>query len=332
MKAGRLMLILVIGLALVLTGFFPGSAMAKKWRAGGVAPADTLDDDTLKMWCKLVQEKTGGNIVVDEYPGEQLGPYRDMFDNVVRGTQDSGLLPLSPEFDKRLQAGYTIYLAQTWEEGRKIYAPQGWMFELLEPIFLELGVKPLGFYFMGMDGFGCTKGPVVLPEDVKKLGVKVRTWNPADRLFFQQMGAQTVDISFSELFTSLQTGVAHAQDNAPLITYTYLRDVTKFYTDTNHLFEPLVLLVNLDLWNKQTPEVQKAIQEAADEALAWGNGKAEETAEEYLKKMEADGIQVTRLTPEQRAEWFKYGVASWDKFEEIIGKETMDIIRQHVNK
>lgn len=328
MKLGRISVMSMV-LTLILMLALPNMVLAKKWKAGGVAPVDTLDDDALKKWCELVKEKTGGKIVLDKFSGEQLGPYRDMFDNVVRGVQESGLLPLSPEFDKRLQAGYTIYLARTWDEGRKVYAPGGWMFELLEPIFLELGIKPLGFYFMGMDGFGCTKGPIVLPEDVNKLGIKVRTWNPADRLFFQEMGAQTVDIAFSELFTSLQTGVAHAQDNAPLITYTYLRDVTKYYTDTNHLFEPLVLMVNLELWNKQSPEIQKAIQEAANEALAWANGKAEETAEEYLKKMEAEGIKVTRLTPAQRAEWFKYGVKSWDKFEEIIGKKTMDIIRSH---
>lgn len=328
MKLGRnSVMAMVLTLTLMLA--LPNMVLAKKWKAGGVAPVNTLDDDALKKWCELVKEKTGGKIVMDQFPGEQLGPYRDMFDNVVRGVQESGLLPLSPEFDKRLQAGYTIYLARTWDEGRKVYAPGGWMFNLLEPIFLELGIKPLGFYFMGMDGFGCTKGPIVLPEDVKKLGIKVRTWNPADRLFFQEMGAQTVDISFSELFTSLQTGVAHAQDNAPLITYTYLRDVTKYYTDTNHLFEPLVLMVNLELWNKQSPEIQKAIQEAANEALDWANGKAEETAEEYLKKMEAEGIKVTRLTPAQRAKWFEYGVKSWDKFEEIIGKKTMDIIRSY---
>lgn len=330
MKIGKLKTAVIVLVSLALV--FAAPVMAKKWKAGGVAPENTLDDDTLKKWCELVEEKTDGKIVIDGFPGEQLGPYRDMFDNVVRGTQESGLLPLSPEFDKRLQAGYTIYLAQSWEEGRKVYSPEGWMFNLLEPIFLELGVKPLGFYFMGMDGFGSTKGPVVMPEDIKTLGIKVRTWNPADRLFFQEMGGQTVDIAFSELFTSLQTGVADAQDNAPLITYTYLRDVTKFYTDTNHLFEPLVLMVNLDLWKKQSPENQKAIQEAANEALAWGNARAEETAEEYLKKMENEGITVTRLNPEQRAAWYKYGVSSWDKFEDVIGKETMDLIRSKAGK
>ena len=332
MRQGKFLTILIIFLAatFVLSASGPTMAKEKKWKAGGVAAPNTLDDDTLVKWCNLVKEKTNGKLIIDEFPAEQLGPYRDMFDNVVRGTQESGLLPLSPEFDKRLQAGYTIYLAETWEEGRKVYGPGGWMFMLLEPIFLELGVKPLGMYFMGLDGFACTKGPVVLPSDVKKLGIKVRTWNPADRLFFQEMGAQTVDISFSELFTSLQTGVAHAQDNAPLITYEHLRDVTKYYTDTNHLFEPLVLMVNKELWDQQPPEIQKALQEAADEALGWGNSRAEQTAEEYFKKMAEFGIQVTRLTPAQRAEWKKYGMKSWEKFEEVIGKETMDAIRKNI--
>lgn len=323
---------LVTFLVALSVHFAPEAMAAEKWRAGGVATVKTLDDDTLVKWCDLVKQKTGGKIVIDEFPAEQLGPYRDMFDNVVRGTQESGLLPLSPEFDKRLQAGYTIYLAETWEQGRKVYGPGGWMFKLLEPIFLELGIKPLGMYFMGLDGFASTKGPVVLPSDVKKLGIKVRTWNPACRLFFQEMGAPVVDIAFSELFTSLQTGVAHAQDNAPLITFEHLRDVTKFYTDTNHMFEPLVLMINKKLWDKQPADIQKAIQKAADEALNWGNAQAEKVAEDYFKKMKDSGIHVTRLTPKQRAEWKKYGIASWAKFEEVIGKETMAIIRKNVPK
>lgn len=312
--------------------FLPFNVSAKNWRTGGVANPDTLEHKTLEKWTELVKAKTNGKIEIDAFPSEQLGPYRDMFDNVVRGVQESGLLPLSPEFDKRLQVGYTVFLADTWEQGRKVWGKDGWMFELLEPIFLEMGVKPLGVYFMGLDGFACTKGPVVLPSDIQKYGIKVRTWNPADRLFFQEMGAQTVDIAFSELFTSLQTGVVHAQDNAPLVTFEHLRDVTKFYTDVNLLFEPVVLMMNKDLWDKQSPVNQKAIMDAATEALDWGNKQAEEVEKDYFKKMKESGIEVIRLTDEQRAEWKKYGIKSWDKFEDIIGKDAMDKIRMHVKQ
>lgn len=319
-------------LILILLVTLPASSFAKKWKTGNTGTPETLEFKTLEKWVELVEAKTDGKIKIDAFPAEQLGPYRDMFDNVVRGVQESGLLPLSPEFDKRLQAGYTVFLADNWEQGRKVWGKDGWVFEILEPIFHELGIQPLGVFFLGLDGFACTKGPVVLPSDIKKYGIKVRTWNPADRLFFQEMGAQTVDIAFTELFTSLQTGVVHAQDNAPMITFEHLREVTKYYTDVNLLFEPTVLMVNKQLWDKQPAHIQSAIQAAADEALDWGNKQAEDVESQYYKKMEESGIQVIRLTDEQRAEWKKYGIRSWDKFEKIIGKEAMDKIRSRVQK
>jgi len=48
------------------------------------------------------------------------------------------------------------------------------------------------------------------------------------------------------------------------------------------------------------------------------------------EKLEDYGIEVTRLTPEQRAIWREYGIRSWAKFEEVVGKEAMDAIRANV--
>ena len=320
----------MIVLSCVVMLLMAGTAMAKKWRSGHPAAPDSVANLTHEKFIELVSEKTNGEIEIDGYPAEQLGPYRDMFDNVVRGMQEIGFLPVSPEFSPSLQAVYTVYLADNWEQGKEIYAPDGWMFNLLEPIFDDLGVKLLGFYFIGMDGFGSTKGPVVMPKDLVDLDIKVRVWGPADRLLYQEIGAQAVDISFSELFTSLQTGVVHAQDNTPEVTYTLLRDVTKYYTDIGHIFEPFAVIINKELFESLDSENQRAIQEAASEALAWGNKKSEASEEGYYQKMEEAGITVTRLTPEQRAAWKEYGRASWDEFEKVIGKEMMDYIRENV--
>ncbi|GAI72751.1 unnamed protein product, partial [marine sediment metagenome] len=147
---------------------------------------------------------------------------------------------------------------------------------------------------------------------------------------FQEMGAQTVDIAFPELYTSLQTGVCHAQDNIPEVTYDYFRDVTGYYTDTNHIFEPMAFLMNEELFGSLSLDLQKAIEESAAEALAWGNKQMEETEEAFYEKMEDYGIVVTRLTPDQRAIWKEYGIRSWAKFEEVVGKEAMDVMRANV--
>ncbi|MCF8106896.1 MAG: TRAP transporter substrate-binding protein DctP [Desulfohalobiaceae bacterium] len=329
MKKMRCAAVVTAAVVFLVISTLSGTAVAKEWKSGHPAAPDSVANLTHERFIDLVAEKTDGEIVIDGYPAEQLGPYRDMFDNVVRGIQEMGFLPVSPEFSPSLQAVYTVYLADDWEQGKKIYAPDGWMFKLVEPIFADLGVKLLGFYFIGMDGLGSTKGPVVMPKDLVKQDIKVRVWCPADRLLFQEIGAQAVDIAFSELFTSLQTGVAHAQDNTPEVTYTMLRDVTDYYTDIGHIFEPFAVIINKDLFEGLDPEIQTAIQEAANEALAWGNKKSEESEEEYYAKMEEAGITVTRLTPEQREAWKEYGRASWEEFEEVIGKDMMDYIRDH---
>lgn len=303
-----------------------------RWKSCHPGAIGSTIDLTQAKFAELVRQKTNGQIIVDCYAAEQLGSYRDMFDNVVRGVQEVGLLPISPEFSSSLQIVYTVYIADSWEEGKKIYAPGGWMFRYLEPLFEKLGLESLGVFFIGMNGFGSTKGPVVLPEDIKRLGIKTRVWCPADRLFFQEMGLPTVDIAFAELFTSLQTGVCHAQDNSPEVTYTQLRDVQKYYTDLNHIFEPLALLINKKLLDGLSANVKKAIEESAAEALAWGNRASEESEEGFFKKMEDYGIKVTRLTPQQRSMWKEYGIRSWSKFEKVVGKRSMDMIRANIKK
>lgn len=300
------------------------------WKTCHPAALDSIQDLTQSKFAELVKQKTNGQIIIDCYSHEQLGPYRDMFDNVVRGVQEIGLLPISPEFSPILQVVYTVYIADDWEEAMEVYGVDGWMFEYLEPTFEELGIKPLGFLLCGADGFGSTKGPVVMPEDINKLGIKTRVWCPADRLFFQEMGVPTVDMGFAEMYTGMETGVVHAQDNAPVVTYNQLRDVTEYYTDINHIFEPMAFLMNKELFDSLSPELQKAIEESVTEALAWGNKEMEESQEEFYQKMEDYGIKVTRLTTEQRAAWKEYGIRSWAKFEEAVGKEAMDYIRAHV--
>jgi TRAP-type C4-dicarboxylate transport system substrate-binding protein len=321
-------------MAVVLTIGILGSAttsQAKNWKSGHPAPPGTPFDVAHQKFIDLVKEKTDGKIIIDGFPAEQLGPYRDMFSNVVLGVQEMGFLPASPEFSPVLQAITTTYIADNWEDVREITRPGGWMFNMLEPVFDKLGIKMLGILPCGFEGFANIKGPVLTPEDITKKNIKVRTWCPADRLMFEGMGAQTVDVSFSELFTSIQTGVAHAHDSTPLISYFMFKDVTKYYTDINHIFETLIVMVNKKKYNKLSVAHQKALQEAANEAVTFGADIVQQAEESIFKKMEEEGIQVIRLTPEQRSAWKAYGRKSWDVFQNILGKDAMDHVRAHAN-
>ncbi len=317
-------------ISIILTVFilgFASASFAKNWKSGHPAPPGTPFDAAHLKFIELVKEKTGGKIIIDGFPAEQLGPYRDMFSNVVLGVQEMGFLPASPEFSPELQAITTPYLADNWDEAREIFSTEGWMFKMLDPVFDKLGIKMLGIVPCGFEGFANIKGPVLAPEDITKKNIKVRTWCPSDRLMFEEIGAQTVDVSFSELFTSIQTGVAHAHDSTPLISYFMFKDVTKYYTDINHIFETLIIMVNKKKYNKLSLKHQKALQEAADETVVFAANIVQGAEESIFKKMEEEGIKVIRLTQKQRDAWKAYGKKSWDKFEKILGKDAMDHIR-----
>lgn len=298
------------------------------WKTCTPLSAKELGYQSQLKFAKLINERTNGQVEVKTYASEALGPMYDEFENVVRGTQEMGLLPPSPHFDKALQVVNMPYMVGSWEEGEEIYSSGGWMYELLKPVYADIGIELLGFSFLGMDGYGSTKGPVVKPSDIKDLGIKTRVWCTADRSLFEPLGG-TVSMPFCDLYTALQTGVCHAQDNAPAATYEQLRDVTKYYTTINWMFEAIAVIMNKELYDSLTPELQEQVQSCMTEALDEYNTLAREQDGEYLQKMEDYGIEVTCLTPEQLIPWIEHGRSVWPDMADECGADIVDYVSAH---
>ena len=306
----------------------PAPSPKYSWNTCTVAAMEHVASKTQARFAELVNERSNGQIKVTCYVNCALGDPYSMCEDVARGVQEMAFTCPSPHFDKRLQVVYLPYIVSTWDEGMEVFGPNGWMFNLLKPMYAEVGLELLGFSYCGMDGYGSTKGPVVKPSDIKELRIKTRVWCTADRLLFEPLGG-TVSMPFSDLYTALQTGVCHAQDNAPSATYTQLRDVTKYYTTINWTFEVLSVMMNKELYDSLSPELQKVVQTSMADALAEFNAQARSDDEMYLKKMEEDGIYVTRLTPEQLKLWVEQGRSIWPKMEDECGADVVKYVTEH---
>ena len=321
----NLIIILVIVITLLSTICAHAGPKKYVWKTCTPAGIEHPAFQAQKEFAKLIQERTNGQIAVKVYASEALGPMYDEFENIVRGIQEMGFLPPSPHFNKALQVVNMPYLVSTWEEGEKVYKPGGWMFELLKPLYAEIGIELLGFSNLGLAGYGSTKGPVIHPSDIKKLGIKTRVWCTADRVLFEPLGG-AVSMPFADLYTALQTGVCQAQDNAAAATYQQLRDVTKYYSTINWMFEVFSVIMNKKLFDSLTPDLQKTVQTTMSEALAKYNTVAMEQEGMYLQKLEDYGIKVTRLTPEQLKPWIKHGKSVWPKMAEECGAEIVEYV------
>ena len=73
------------------------------------------------------------------------------------------------------------------------------------------------------------------PADLKGMKIRVQS-DPIQMATFEALGASTMNVSFSELFTSLQQGLCDGQDN-PVITNVSRKfyECQKYMTLLNHM-------------------------------------------------------------------------------------------------
>jgi tripartite ATP-independent transporter DctP family solute receptor len=141
-----------------------------------------------------------------------------------------------------------------------------------------------------------TKKPVRKPDDLK--GQKIRMMgNPLFVDTMNAMGGNGISMGYGEVFTALQTGVIDGAENNPPSLYTanHFKAGAKYYTQTNHLIIPEILVMSKVTWDKLTPadqaEVKKAAREAQfDQRMLWDAAVAD-----YTAKLKAEGVEFIEM-------------------------------------
>lgn len=322
------LVVLVLAMSLSSSGF----AKEQCWRIGTLVPDFVPLGAGMVEFAKLVEERTDGKIKMDCYPVQQLGFWMDEFDNVSKGSQEMGFLPPSPRYNQ-FSAIYMDFVVTSWGDFEEFYGRDGFLFKYIEKGCEQLGIKLLGFMNIGFEGYSGMKGPVVYPEDITKLKIKTRVGYPTSVVYYETLGP-VVSIDMGEVFTALQLGTIDCQANQAVETvYTQFHDVTKYFTDINSMPAFCAILINRRLFNSLSPEIQKIIQETADEIVEKVNKESKEKEEEYYQKFANEGVVVTRLTPEQREAWIELAKkpgGMWDQARKTLGDGPIDFLLENL--
>ncbi|HAZ53876.1 MAG TPA: C4-dicarboxylate ABC transporter, partial [Franconibacter helveticus] len=136
-----------------------------------------------------------------------------------------------------------------------------------------------------------TKNPVVKPEDLKGMKIRVQG-SPVALATLKGMGASAVAMGVSEVYSGLQTGVIDGAENNPptYIAHNYL-PVAKNYTLSGHFIIPEMLLYSKAKWDKLKPEQQQTILKLAREAQMEQRELWNAYNKQALDKMKAGGVQ-----------------------------------------
>ena len=281
-----------------------------------------------KTWADLVKERTQGRINMKLYPGVSLiqGDQTREFSALRQGVIDMAVgstINWSPQVKELnlfslpfLMPDYAAIDALTQGDvGKKIFAT-------LE----KGGVVPLAWGENGYRELTNSKRPIKSPDELK--GMKIRVvGSPIFSDMFTALGANPTQMSWADAQPALSSGAVDGQEN-PLFLFTILKMHTvgqKYVTTWGYVADPLIFVVNKDIWNSWTPADQKIVREAAIEAgkqeIAMARKGLIEADKPLLKDIAAMGVTVTSLTPAEREAFVKATRPVYDKWTTTVGPE-----------
>jgi tripartite ATP-independent transporter DctP family solute receptor len=165
--------------------------------------------------------------------------------------------------------------------------------------------------------------PVASMEDLQ--GLKIRTMgNPIFVDMMNAMGGNGVAMGYDQLINALQTGVVDgAENNYPSYANGQHYRYAKYYSQTEHLMIPEILVFSKKVWETLSPEDQALIKDLAKQAQLKQRDLWYAMEEKALEEMKANGVEVVQIAdkaPFQEAMkpvWEKHGAQFGDLIKRI---------------
>ncbi len=271
-------------------------------------PVGTVYEKMLAPWGKTIEERTNGRVKITFYAGESLAKAPDTYDAVVNGTADMGwpdpgftpgVFPLSevanlPMVFPSSEVGGAIY----WDLVKK------YMMDTEFKNVKVLWVNVLGTF----QGWSREKEIRTL-EDLK--GMKIAAQSPTLVPVIEALGGVPTFIPEPEIYTALERGIVDGrfvEFEAAWVFKTF--EVTKYRTENINLAVNKSLgIMNLDVWNKLPPDIQKIFDETTGFEASQHYGKLMDEADQQFRAMILDydkkvgNPAIYSLPENERARW-----------------------------
>ncbi len=168
-----------------------------------------------------------------------------------------------------------------------------------------------------------TKRPIKDIADLKGLKIRV-IGNPMFVDMMNALGGNGVAMGYDQVFSALQTGVVDgAENNPPSYVFDNHYTVAKYYTLTEHLIVPEILVFSRKTWDTLAKNDQDLIRKLAREAQLEERDLWNKYETAALEKAKAAGNQIIEIADKKpfqdavKPVWDKYGPQFADSIKRI---------------
>lgn len=312
------------------------------------------------MFVRLVRERTNGRINIKPYYSAQL----------LSGKQTNELLMLrngTIDFSYAGPANWTTqlpsmnlftlpwFIASSGNPQKAMEAiVHGKAGKMMAEIVSKTGVTVIGWGYNAPRQLHSNR-PIRTPEDMK--GLKIRfVSSPLYKDTLEALGANGININWSEAITAFQQGLVDAGENPYNVLIPYrVYEFHKYITEWNYTCAAMFFVVNSKVWNSFDETTQGILSGCAEEAgiytgmlnqLGFDDGRAykwleernllpndENTIPRDPRKLLADhGVTVIQLTHEEELAFREATRAVFDKHVKLIGEELVEAAREDILK
>ena len=294
-------------------------------KASDVHPAGYPTVVAVENLGKKLEKSTNGRLSVQMFAAMQLGGEKEAIEQAQVGAIQIARVSvgaLGPVIDDLNVFNLPFLFRNTAHMQKVIDGPIGQ--ELLDKVTNNRNAAQVGLAWMdaGARSLYDTKKPIRNIADLKGLKVRVMG-NPMFVDMMNALGGNGVAMGYDQVFSALQTGVVDgAENNPPSFVFDNHYQVAKYYTLTEHLIVPEIVVFSRRTWDtlsKDDPDlIRKFSREAqSEERVLWAAYE-----KEAMGKATAAGIQVFDVADKKP---FQDAVKPvWDKY----GPRFVDIIKR----
>jgi tripartite ATP-independent transporter DctP family solute receptor len=316
----RLALGFAAAAALATTGLgWAGAAFAQSemvLKSADVHPFGYPTVEAVRWMGEELQKQTDGRLSIEIYPSMQLGGEKEMIEQAQVGALAMARIsvgPMGPLVPELNVFNLPFLFRDAAHMEKVIDGPIG--DELLQKLTDHPTAGLVGLCWMnaGTRNVYNSQRPIRSAEDLQ--GLKIRMMgNPIFVDTMNAMGGNGVSMGFDQLINALQTGVVDgAENNYPTYSSGQHYRYAPYYSRTEHLMIPEILVFSKRIWEQLSSEDQDLIMRLAKEAQQRQRALWYAEEEKALADMKAHGVEVADVADKEafreavKPVWDKYG-------------------------
>jgi tripartite ATP-independent transporter DctP family solute receptor len=268
---------------------------------------------------------SNGRLSLQMYPSMQLGAEKETLEQTQIGAIQ--MLRVSagavgPIVDDINVVNMPFLFRDTAHAQKIMDGPIGQ--ELLDRITAHprAGLVALCWMDSGARNLYNTRRPINVIDDLKGLKIRV-IGNPIFIDMMNALGGNGVAMGYDQVFSALQTGVIDgAENNPPSYVFSNHYTAAKYYSLTEHLIIPELLVFSKRAWSGLPAEDQALIRKLAGEAQLEQRDLWNSYQQQAMAKATAAGCDIAAIT--DKAPFQKAVKPVWDKY----GPKHQDLINR----